>query len=193
MESSASTGSGYLLVIERGRSRYPQRPIDGERFLIGAGSNCQLQLGGQMPMLHSIIIQEDDHLWIDAVVADPPLIVNGQRIRESELRRGDVIQIADFTFSIDRRAVEQAVPVAESAAPATALELLKLLADELESLQQLAKGRNHGAAALLDAAVRSGSATADDSGDLSLSQLELMAQLEAELDQQQRAPLRKSA
>jgi hypothetical protein len=151
---AAPSSSSFLLVVERGQTRFPQRPIIADRFLIGAGSNCQLQLGGTIPFLHSIIVPEGDHLWIDAVVADPPLLVNGQQIREGELRRGDVLEIGSFVFSIDAR------PPAATASPRpepeslTAVQLVDGIHSELERLSQFVDKREQAAKALIDAVTR---------------------------------------
>src|SRR5688500_1252666 len=49
------------LEVRRGRTRAPRRAVRRQRFLIGAGSNCQLQLGGSdIPILHSILLVDED-------------------------------------------------------------------------------------------------------------------------------------
>ncbi len=153
MESRTVIDSKFLLVIERGRSRFPQRPIDGERFLIGGGSNCHLQLGGQIPLLHSIILNDAGRLWIDAVVSEPPLVVNGQQVREVELNPGDVIEIDSFIFSVELR--DSALPAADEVPVSDpALEYLQYLSNELESLERIAAGKQQGMQALVAAIAR---------------------------------------
>jgi len=155
----AARTAGFRLIIERGVSQFPMRPIIGERFLIGAGSNCQLQLGGEIPLLHSIIIPEGDHLWIDAVSPSPALFVNGQPVRDGELDRGDVIAIGDFVFCVDYRRPHAAVEVPEPAADRihqeigeySAAELLQLLEKDLADLNQFESVRQQGATAMLQA------------------------------------------
>jgi hypothetical protein len=151
---AASSSSGFLLSIERGRTRFPQRPILADRFLIGAGSNCHLQLGGDIPFLHSIIIPEGDHLWIDAVVAEPPLLVNGQAVREAELRRGDVLEIGSFVFSIGYSASVAAAPNRPDPQSMTAVQLLDAIGSEMQRLTQFASDREQAAKTLIDAAIR---------------------------------------
>ncbi len=199
MELNSVTQPQFSLVIERGRSRYPLRPLNEERFLIGAGSNCHLQLGGSMPILHSIIVRQSDHLWIDALVQDPPLLVNGQQVREGELKRGDVIEIGTFVFSVARAdlPVASSSPAPVAAAPATPLaadetskepspaELIHALVSELDELQELERRKLQGANALLEAARQSSSPSTAETvptvtpltSALSISQLELMEQL----------------
>jgi len=162
-----SVHPGFQLMIERGVSNYPVRPVIGERYLIGAGSNCQLQLGGEIPLLHSIIIPEGDHLWIDAVSPTPPLFVNGQHLREGELNRGDVIAIGDFVFCVDHRLSAPPPPrSASSISPSaekpetgerTAGELIEFLEKEMVELAAFEAGQRQATASLQQAAIRSGS------------------------------------
>lgn len=146
--SKAALDSGFFLRIESGATRHPVRPIVSGRFLIGAGSNCQLQLGGNIPMLHSIILPQGDHLWIDAVSATPPLIVNGHPMRDGQINQGDVIEIGEFVFSVDYK-TPLAVPEPETAAgpERSAAELLAHLESEMAELNQFeARQRSVGTA-----------------------------------------------
>lgn len=164
--SSGDPHGGYVLLIERGQTRFPQRPITSDRFLIGAGSNCQLQLGGEMPLLHSIIVPEGDHLWIDAVVPQPPLILNGQTVREAELRRGDVLEIGPFVFSIgtSESPREPVQMPAVTQRPQTVQDVIDAIGQELAQLQALVQAREGGAAALLQAARQAGTREQTTSG-----------------------------
>jgi len=176
--------SGFLLIIERGISRHPARPISGERFLIGAGSNCHLQLGGDIPLLHSIILPEEDHLWIDAVSPFPQLIVNGQPLREGELRRGDLLEIGEFVFQVEYRqpllqAALQTVATPEiPAGERTAAELLELLEADLADLENFERAQQQAGAALQQtAALYLNTPRAEWGGDVRAGLLELLAQL----------------
>ena len=152
---------GYVLKVARGSTQFPTRPISCERFLIGGGSNCQLRLGGDTPMLHSIIITRNDRLWIDAVVPAPALIVNGQAVREAALGEGDSVEIGEFRFEIGLGApVKQSQPVAEkreidlneTLAESSAEQLVDFIDAELRQLQDVAAQQEMGARALLEAA-----------------------------------------
>lgn len=89
------------LEIQSGQTNFPCRPIDNERFLIGAGSNCQLQLGGDdIPMIHTIISQEADGIQYQALVSTPELTINGAPSQQGVLEEGDEIQIDCFKFII---------------------------------------------------------------------------------------------
>jgi hypothetical protein len=93
------------LEISRGKSKFRSRPVHQGRFLIGAGSTCHLQLGGdQIPMLHSVIETSDEGLTIEAIVSQPALFINGQHRRSASLFEGDVVEIGPFEFRVHAQA-----------------------------------------------------------------------------------------
>src|SRR5690349_7584916 len=52
--------SDFFIEIHRGRTEFPSRPIGLQQFLIGAGVECDLRLGGtQMPAVHSRLFVEE--------------------------------------------------------------------------------------------------------------------------------------
>lgn len=175
-EDTSAESSAPWLEVRRGRTRAPRRDINGRRFLIGAGSNCQLQLGGaDMPILHSILLIEEDGAHIDAVVPSPQLMVNGRPQRSVDLQDGDVFNIGKFEFQVHvphPHAAIQAAPRAELPIPQTATELEHLSATELVALieaeqqqaDDLETARLNGARALLDAAQRAAASAAVDAG-----------------------------
>lgn len=171
-DNSGSASSDPWLEIRRGRTRAPRREIRGRRFLIGAGSNCQLQLGGDdMPILHSILLIEEDGAHIDAVIPSPQLLVNGRPQRSVDLHDGDVFTIGKFEFQVhvpDPMAALQSLARPTVNAPESVADLSAVSASELvahiEAEQQqvaaLEQGRRNGAQALLDAVQRA-AATAE--------------------------------
>ncbi len=159
MSSSDSQQRQFSLRIERGRTRFPERPIDEERFLIGAGSNCHLQLGGEMPILHSVVVATSSGLWIDSVVKTPQLLVNRQPVRECELLSGDILEIGDFTFVVEEKSVmTDSIPIDDSdndhvdLRDLSAEDLVDLLDEEMTTLEEYEAARTSGAKALLDTA-----------------------------------------
>jgi hypothetical protein len=95
--------AGMWLEIRKGRTGFPLRPISGDRFLIGAGSHCHLQLGGDsMPMLHSLLVIDGKRAYLEAVVPTPALQVNGQARRAVELVDEDHVTIGEFEFVFHR-------------------------------------------------------------------------------------------
>ncbi|WP_437185958.1 FHA domain-containing protein [Planctomicrobium sp. SH668] len=174
--------AGFALQIERGISRFPTRPITTTRYLIGAGSNCHLQLGGNIPMMHSVIIDQGECLWIDAVVATPELQVNGKKVRESELNTGDLLEIGEFTFRvIQSNSGDRVAPQSKAldAQEMNAEQLVDHLHDEMEALNEFEGNRRHAAAAMLDAAVRQAEIPliSQDTPDPRAAVLKLLAEL----------------
>ncbi len=162
---------GMWLEIRRGKTNFPLRPISGERFLIGAGSHCHLQLGGDhVPMLHSLLVIEGQTVHLEAVIAEPPLLVNGEACRMVELRDEDLVSIGDFEFVFHRLVTSE--PVSQPSAPEcsdldqvssvadlsrlSALELVNLIEEEAQHISAFNRSREQGAAGLIDAAQRSG-------------------------------------
>jgi hypothetical protein len=110
---------GPWIEILGGRTRFPRRPIQGDRLLIGSGSNCHLQLGGGMPMTHSVVSLGPDGWSIDALVAEPKLVVGGEIVRHAGLHDGDLIQLGPFTLVAHLTAVAQNELLAPIDVPAT--------------------------------------------------------------------------
>ncbi|QDT33798.1 FHA domain-containing protein [Thalassoglobus polymorphus] len=164
MSSTDSPERQFSLRIERGRTKHPERPIDQERFLIGAGSNCHLQLGGEMPILHSVIIPVEAGLWIDAVVQEPQLLVNRSPVRESALHKGDLVEIGDFVFVVDERTLGSSENVVEDDSSEnvedenvdlreiSAEDLIDLLGEEIRAIEEVEAAQVSGADALMEAA-----------------------------------------
>ena len=161
---------GMWLEIRRGKTNFPLRPISGDRFLIGAGSHCHLQLGGEgVPMLHSLLVIEGQKAYMEAVVAEPPLLVNGEVCREVQLSDEDIVAIGDFEFVFHRLVSSE--PAAQVAArerhsvevtgvtelsQLSTHELVALIEDESRQITEFQRSRELGAAALLDAAHQAG-------------------------------------
>jgi hypothetical protein len=165
--NAATESSPFLFRVERGRTAFPDRPVHRDRFLIGAGSNCHLQLGGDFPILHSIVIPRGDELWIDAVVPSPMLIVNGQPVRESSLKQGDVIEIGEFVFTVRKKEpAESNVQPCETEEPVpqrmSATELVEQIETELNRIDQFETSREQGAQALLQAVLHAGLPTEEE-------------------------------
>lgn len=89
------------IEICAGKTDFPHRPMTKNRFLIGAGSNCDLQLGGNnVPMVHTLIAVDGSALICESVVSHPPLFINGQQVRSVELNDSDELQIGPFQFRV---------------------------------------------------------------------------------------------
>jgi predicted component of type VI protein secretion system len=198
-EASAEPSEAWL-EVRRGQTRAPKREIRGRRFLIGAGSNCQLQLGGgDVPILHSILLVEEDGAHIDAVVPSPQLLVNGRPQRSADLQDGDVFSIGKFEFQVHvpqphaalHASVRPELPIPQSASELeqlTASQLVALIESEQQQIDELESGRVNGARALLDAARRTAE-TAVEPALISFPQSSGAAKTEPEAGTEETIPL----
>ena len=156
---SPSPNENLWLEVRRGQTRAPRRIVRTRRFLIGAGSNCQLQLGGDdVPILHSILLVDEDGAQIDTVVPSPELFVNGIPRRAAQLRDGDVLTIGKFEFAVhiqqpvDADAGEERVGQLSAPDPnlatdltdLSAAEIVNRLEQELREIAQLQTSRETG-------------------------------------------------
>lgn len=153
------------LEVRRGRTRFPVRPLNFDRILIGSGTNCHLQLGGGLPMLHTLMTRENDCWRVDAIAPEPQLVVNDVPCRQQDLEIGDSIRIAEFEFilrrSLDGRPKSQKMKPSyrveaddadwEGAAGLSANELVHRLEQEFDLIESLEHSRNRGATALMRA------------------------------------------
>lgn len=153
-----------LLEITRGKTRFPVRPVVGPRFLIGSGITCDLRLGGEaMPALHSLIVIDRGEITLEAIVAEPPLVVNGRTVQNVSLRDGDVIRIGDVELlaRLVAGTTPAGVQVPESIAPhdlpekpleeLSAAELVDLIEKEHEQIEEFENQQRTGASALVQA------------------------------------------
>jgi hypothetical protein len=198
---SSSQPARLWVEVRRGRTRAPRRAVKSERFLIGAGSNCQLQLGGDdIPILHSILLVNEEGAHIDAVVPWPQLIVNGTPQRTADLHDGDQFTIGKFEFAVHEQrpaAAGQAlamtpavdlpdVPESEDLASLSVAAIVERIERDQRQVQQFETARESGALALLQAAKQ---AARDREGDSPVSADELLRELQdlsRELDRRAR-------
>ncbi len=131
---SGSSSFPVSLRIISGKSEHKLRPIVVDRFLIGAGSTCQLQLGApNIPMVHSVIIKQPEGFRIHSLVSGPELRVNGHIIRSGALADGDVIEIAPYRFGFQQQNSPSPITLpfeSESEAPATELLQEDMISDD---------------------------------------------------------------
>jgi hypothetical protein len=140
------------------------------RFLIGAGSNCDLQLGGQgIPVLHSLITLDASGAAIEAVVPAPPLVVGGRSVRQMALTQDDLIEIGPYAIVVHPglpTAIDLMAPVdvealleqqrrdvaaANEVSGLNARELTDRIEAELAAIASVERGTASGLAAVLEA------------------------------------------
>ncbi len=158
-------GTSAWLEVRRGRTRFPHRPLTSSRYLIGSGTNCHLQLGGPVPMLHSLLVLDGDCWTLDVVAPEPTLFVNGEACRHRALCVGDRIQIGDFEFALCRgdggppepaprrphRPAITSTSLSELPTSLSASELIERMESEVVTVSEFEEGRRNGARALLEA------------------------------------------
>jgi hypothetical protein len=111
------TEARVVLEICRGRTEHPLRPVSTPRFLIGSSSRCDLRVGGtQIPPLHTLIVDDGADVWIEAMAAEPPLLVNGRAETSARLDDGDRIAIGpiELVAHVHEAVSAAAAPVAET-------------------------------------------------------------------------------
>ena len=182
--TAGSFPPGPWLEIVRGRTNFPCRPVRGDRFLIGAGSQCDLQLGGDdVPMLHSVVVVDSRGATIEAFSPKPELRINGKSERSVSLRHQDEIEIGrirlvfhnpaaavppesddsdDATALPTLEDLQTADSSAEETGELTVEELIHRLEDEQAAIDSLEQRQLAGAQALLDAIRRAGGEEALD-------------------------------
>ena len=124
-----------------------------------------------MPALHSVLQFDGVGGVIEALVDNPELVVNGRTCQTSRLRVGDVIAVGGFEFAV--RAPDSPTPASETAptpsrntsagaafdpdderALYSAAELVDLIEAEVHRIEDYQSGRELGAEALLQEALR---------------------------------------
>lgn len=160
-QSSLSPAVHLVLEVTRGRTRFRRRPVNNPRFLIGAGSTCDLRLGGEgIPALHSIITVNGREIQVEAIAAEPALLVNGRRLPHSLLHDGDLIVIGDIELVARLEAghtpagAQTAQPTGDSERPLSELsasELVDLIEREEEQIADFEARQQAGRSALAQA------------------------------------------
>lgn len=93
----AEIPASLAFEITRGKTQAPIRPLNREHFLLGAGGKCDLRLGGAgMAAIHSVVVQRDGEVLMEALADQPPLVVNGRVVQSVALQPGDTIEIGAF-------------------------------------------------------------------------------------------------
>lgn len=88
------------LSVSRGESTFPSRIVTGSRFLVGSADQCDLRLGRDIPPEHSLILVRSTETIIEALVDQPPLLVNGRAVDEQALNHDDLIQIGPYQLGV---------------------------------------------------------------------------------------------
>lgn len=164
-QSSLSLPVHLVLEVTRGRTRFRRRPVTSPRFLIGSGATCDLRLGGDaMPALHSIITICGGEISLEAIAAEPRLILNGRPVHTTHVHDGDIIGIGEVELIARLEAGQAPAGVAEAAgsrittsednrpiSDLSAAELVDLIDQELRQIDDFESRQRVGAEGLLAA------------------------------------------
>jgi hypothetical protein len=163
-QSSLSLPVHLVLEVTKGRTRFRRRPVTHPRFLIGAGSTCDLRLGGnEVPALHSIITVSGREIGLEAIAAEPALTVNGRIVHTASLHDGDVIAVGDVELLARFEAGHSPVGAQMTKGPSahgegdrpaperSAAELVDLIDQEQGEIEDFEQRQRDGAQALVSA------------------------------------------
>jgi hypothetical protein len=89
------------LIIGRGDTPHPVRPIDKPLFVIGRAPDCDLVLGdSQIADFHAYILRRGGHITLRHLGAAPNVTVNQRWLRWGEIRHGDRIRTGPYEFTL---------------------------------------------------------------------------------------------
>jgi hypothetical protein len=165
-ETSPASAAGAALQLEISDGAWSRRvAVAGPRITIGGHEACDVCLGDPFPPLHCLLIVDEAAVWLEAVVADPPVRVNGAGCESSELVDGDRIELGHLRMTVRRHSTSQLaaeekgeIGAVDERLPAemSAAELVDAIEREQELVDRFEALRDAGAEALLDAAVSQG-------------------------------------
>lgn len=118
--TGAAEGSAPLLVPEGAEAGEPPIAIAREFMLIGNRRRAHLRLGSSdVSRCHAALTYSQSTLYVRDLASRTGVLVNGARVRESELVDGDFLQVGESLFRIEHPASERRAAKQMRAAPAS--------------------------------------------------------------------------
>jgi DNA-binding response OmpR family regulator len=116
-----------VLIAQTGRLRGTRWPLNGEQFLIGRGSDCNLMIADrQVSRHHAVLRRRSEGYWIEDLGSKNGTHVNGSPIAgPSLLQDGDVIHVA-LAVQLTYVGTEATVPLSISDASEMGLGKLRM-------------------------------------------------------------------
>ena len=116
-----------VLIAQTGRLRGTRWPLNGEQFLIGRGSDCNLMIADrQVSRHHAVLRRRSEGYWIEDLGSKNGTHLNGSPIAEpSLLQDGDVIHVA-LAVQLTYVGTEATVPLSISDASEMGLGKLRM-------------------------------------------------------------------
>lgn len=97
-------GQGETLVIRTGGRAGDSFTLDGERFSIGRGSECDVFLDDvTVSRSHAVVVRRADGLHIDDLGSLNGTYVNRRRIESHRLEDGDELQVGKYKLTFYTR------------------------------------------------------------------------------------------
>lgn len=99
-DSQPSTGTGVPALVPHGRFKgKPAMPLGRPVTIIGARTRSHLHLvSPAVSKSHAMIVNTGAGLYLRDLASRTHVHVNGQRVREADLREGDILGVGPFTF-----------------------------------------------------------------------------------------------
>jgi hypothetical protein len=166
------------LEITCGQTAQPMRPVRTDRFLIGSGEWCHLRLGGNTPVLHSVLVDRKGVLTIEAIAAKPSLMVNGRCVQSAEIQAGDELAIGGISMKVHGHSVKNSDPLMQpidvdamlaldqttASSELSASDLVEKLEADMALVASYEDGREDAANSLIEASLQTGE-TSDEEAD----------------------------
>ena len=120
--------------------------------MLGSAVECDLRLGGAgMPAVHSQVHVDEGKAWIEAIAADPVLLVNGEPCDTVALSEGDTIVVGPFAFTW--RAAGEPAAAASDVEELSLSELLDRLERDMALVAERDEASRRAAATVVEAAL----------------------------------------
>lgn len=102
---------GPRLVLEQSDGSPRVFSLDAPRVTIGRGDHCAVQLDGDtISRVHAVVARREGGYFAIALSGTNPILVNGARVEEARLFRGDSLQVGDYLFTFVSERTEDEHP-----------------------------------------------------------------------------------
>src|ERR1700722_13588768 len=98
---SPSTSATPALVPQGEHTGKPSMPMGRPFTLVGARHRAHLHLlSRSISKSHAIIVNDNGNLYVRDTASREHVYVNGQAVKEAELKHGDLLRVGSFTFKL---------------------------------------------------------------------------------------------
>lgn len=115
----ASSVAAAALVPQGAQAGKPSMHLGRPFTLIGSRNRAHLHLlSSSVSRNHACVISTDNGLYLRDLASRTGVLVNGRKVKESDLRDGDKVQVGSFKFLFTDPAGPNRFPITPKAAPA---------------------------------------------------------------------------